>query len=267
MLATQTMMQLGMPLNRVLRRLREVRQERYQFMRGFFPGATDAEAAEGEQPRLRTIVIGPDAACVGKTLGSFNSGAMGCAGHRGPTQRDARGQSLRRYGACRPATCSCSSARRASSRAPRSACCRAKKARLAGVRPLRRGRLRSERHAHRVGGRVVDASGRGGRRIPGPRRTTRAGTPSRVAVVHLDVELLGELAENCPRSRPGRFPSSPVDLRLVPPFALVAHADGSRRPRSSERSEAIGGVPPVGPAARFAWRTCPQNTPASRRRP
>ena len=76
MLATQTMMQLGMPLNRVLRRLREVRQERYQFMRGFFPGATDEEAADGEQPRLRTIVIGPDAACVGKTLGSLNLGAI-----------------------------------------------------------------------------------------------------------------------------------------------------------------------------------------------
>src|SRR5205085_4326178 len=51
MLATQTMMQLGIPLNRVLRRLREVRQERYQFMRGFFPGATDEELADGEQPR------------------------------------------------------------------------------------------------------------------------------------------------------------------------------------------------------------------------
>jgi CPA2 family monovalent cation:H+ antiporter-2 len=76
MLATQTMMQLGLPLNRVLRRLREVRQERYQFMRGFFPGATDAEAPDGEQPILRTIVIGPGAAAVGKTLGSLNLGAM-----------------------------------------------------------------------------------------------------------------------------------------------------------------------------------------------
>jgi CPA2 family monovalent cation:H+ antiporter-2 len=76
MLATQTMMQLGMPLNRVLRRLREVRQERYQFMRGFFPGATDAEPPDGEQPILRTFVIGPGAAAVGKTLGSLNLGAM-----------------------------------------------------------------------------------------------------------------------------------------------------------------------------------------------
>jgi CPA2 family monovalent cation:H+ antiporter-2 len=76
MLATQTMMQLGVPFNRVLRRLREVRQERYQFMRGFFPGVTDEEVADGEQPRLRTIVIGPNAAGLGATLGSLNLAAM-----------------------------------------------------------------------------------------------------------------------------------------------------------------------------------------------
>jgi CPA2 family monovalent cation:H+ antiporter-2 len=77
MLATQTMMQLGLPLNRVLRRLREVRQERYQFMRGFFPGATDVETSDGDQPRLRTIVIGPGAAAVGKTVGALNLEAVG----------------------------------------------------------------------------------------------------------------------------------------------------------------------------------------------
>jgi CPA2 family monovalent cation:H+ antiporter-2 len=77
MLATQTMMQLGLPLNRVLRRLREVRQERYRFMRGFFPGATDVEAADSEQPRLRTIVIGADAASVGRTIGSLHLEPMG----------------------------------------------------------------------------------------------------------------------------------------------------------------------------------------------
>jgi CPA2 family monovalent cation:H+ antiporter-2 len=77
MLATQTMMQLGMPLNRVLRRLREVRQERYRFMRGFFPGATDVEAADSEQPRLHTLVIGADAASVGRSIGSLNLESMG----------------------------------------------------------------------------------------------------------------------------------------------------------------------------------------------
>jgi CPA2 family monovalent cation:H+ antiporter-2 len=76
MLATQTMMQLGIPLNRVLRRLREVRTERYQFMRGFFPGATDSEEGDHGEPRLKTIVVDAGAACVGKTLASLNLGAM-----------------------------------------------------------------------------------------------------------------------------------------------------------------------------------------------
>ena len=77
MLATQTMMLLGVPLNRVLRRLREVRSERYHLMSGFFPGVTDTEDdAEAAQPRLRSVMIGPSAACVGLTLESLNLDAM-----------------------------------------------------------------------------------------------------------------------------------------------------------------------------------------------
>src|SRR6185436_13393802 len=75
MLATQTMMQLGMPLSRVLRRLREVRQQRYTSLGGFFPGATDQEA-DADAPILHTIVIGPEAAAVGKTIASLNLPAM-----------------------------------------------------------------------------------------------------------------------------------------------------------------------------------------------
>ncbi len=76
MLATQTMMQLGLPLNRVLRRLREVREERYRFVGGYFHGVTDVEVADVDQPRLRTLVVGPDAACVGKTLAWVGLDAM-----------------------------------------------------------------------------------------------------------------------------------------------------------------------------------------------
>ena len=72
MLATQTMLQLGVPLNRVLRRLRDVRQERYSLMRGYFPGVTDEDAPDHEAPRLRTIVATDGAACVGKTIESLN---------------------------------------------------------------------------------------------------------------------------------------------------------------------------------------------------
>ena len=77
MLATQTMMQLGVPLNRVLRRLRDVREERYRSMRGFFPGATDEEVSEGGEPRLRTLILGPDSAGTNRTLESLRLDALG----------------------------------------------------------------------------------------------------------------------------------------------------------------------------------------------
>ena len=76
MLATHTMMQLGLPLNHVLHRLREVRRERYRLMSGFFPGATDAEGGDTQQPRLRTLMLGPDAASVGRTLADTNVASM-----------------------------------------------------------------------------------------------------------------------------------------------------------------------------------------------
>jgi CPA2 family monovalent cation:H+ antiporter-2 len=76
MLATQTMLQLGVPLNRVLARLREVREDRYKSLGGFFPGATDEELADRGEPRLRTLVVGPDAASVGRTLASLHLEAM-----------------------------------------------------------------------------------------------------------------------------------------------------------------------------------------------
>jgi len=74
MLATQTMLLLGIPLNKVLTRLRTVRGERYQLMRGFFPGATDADdtALDAQQPRLQSIIVEAGAAAVGSTIEALN---------------------------------------------------------------------------------------------------------------------------------------------------------------------------------------------------
>jgi CPA2 family monovalent cation:H+ antiporter-2 len=77
MLGTQTMMQLGLPLNRVLRRLRQVRDERYRYSGGFFHGATDTDLDDRDEPRLRTVVVGPDAPSVGRTLASLNLHGLG----------------------------------------------------------------------------------------------------------------------------------------------------------------------------------------------
>ena len=72
MLATQTMLQLGVPLNKVLLRLRQVRGERYELMRGFFSGATDMDDAQFDlqQPRMQSISIDSGAAAVGKSIAS-----------------------------------------------------------------------------------------------------------------------------------------------------------------------------------------------------
>ncbi len=72
MLATQTMLQLGAPLNKVLARLKQVRGERYELLRGFFPGATDMDDAQFDlqQPRMQSISIDSGAAAVGKSIAS-----------------------------------------------------------------------------------------------------------------------------------------------------------------------------------------------------
>ena len=81
MLANQTMLLLGLPLNHVLTRLRQVRGERYALMRGFFPGATDATDAEfhGQQTRMQSLLIDGDAAAVGKTVEALRLDELGIA--------------------------------------------------------------------------------------------------------------------------------------------------------------------------------------------
>jgi len=61
----------------VLRRLREVREERYRIPPGFFPGMTDIDADDRDQPRLRTLFVGPNAASVGRSLGELGLATLG----------------------------------------------------------------------------------------------------------------------------------------------------------------------------------------------
>jgi monovalent cation:H+ antiporter-2, CPA2 family len=79
MLATQTMLLLGVPLNRVLSRLRMVRGERYELMRGFFPGATDADdgVPDPDLPRLQSVMLDAGAAAIGKSIGEVDIGREG----------------------------------------------------------------------------------------------------------------------------------------------------------------------------------------------
>jgi len=73
MLASTALMLMGVPLNRVLRLIREMREQRYGLFRGFFRGITDETEGmeEAEQPRLHSVTIIPGAAAIGRTLGEI----------------------------------------------------------------------------------------------------------------------------------------------------------------------------------------------------
>jgi len=76
MLASHTLVVLGVPLNRVLRRIRDTREQRYSLLRGFFHGSTDEaqDAAREEHRLLHSIPITPGTAAVGKTLEELDLG-------------------------------------------------------------------------------------------------------------------------------------------------------------------------------------------------
>jgi CPA2 family monovalent cation:H+ antiporter-2 len=78
MLASTALMLLGVPLNRVLNRIRETREQRYSLFRGFFRGVSDdmGDRDEADQPRLHSVVITPRAAAIGRTLGELGLARM-----------------------------------------------------------------------------------------------------------------------------------------------------------------------------------------------
>lgn len=61
MLASHALVLLGVPLNRVVKRIRSFREERYKIFKGYFRGASDMDAANQERARLHSIEISKDA--------------------------------------------------------------------------------------------------------------------------------------------------------------------------------------------------------------
>jgi CPA2 family monovalent cation:H+ antiporter-2 len=77
MLASHSLLVLGVPLNRVLMRIRSIREERYGLFRGFFHGASDfADAAENLQPRLHTVLLHERAHAIGRSLDELGVGGF-----------------------------------------------------------------------------------------------------------------------------------------------------------------------------------------------
>ena len=77
MLASHALVLIGVPLNQVLRRVRETRSARYQLLRGFFHGVSDRED-EQDQPRLRSVWLAAGARGIGRSLEELDLGALGC---------------------------------------------------------------------------------------------------------------------------------------------------------------------------------------------
>ena len=77
MLASHALMLLGVPFNRVLRRIRTTREQRYDLFRGFYRGVSDDDSEDSKiMPRLHTVLIVEGAAAIGKTLGELDLGRL-----------------------------------------------------------------------------------------------------------------------------------------------------------------------------------------------
>ena len=75
MLATHTLVWIGVPLSRVMRRLRIVREAHYGLLRGLFHGVSDAnEMGDSSQPRLHSVTLTASAHAVGKRLAELGRG-------------------------------------------------------------------------------------------------------------------------------------------------------------------------------------------------
>jgi CPA2 family monovalent cation:H+ antiporter-2 len=80
MLASHSLLLLGTPLSKVLRRIRAVREERYSLFQGFYRGASDGNENEEDAQVLHTVRLGETANAVGRTWGevaaNFRGGAV-----------------------------------------------------------------------------------------------------------------------------------------------------------------------------------------------
>jgi CPA2 family monovalent cation:H+ antiporter-2 len=79
MLASHALMLLGVPMSRVVKRIRHFREERYKLFRGYFHGVSDydLEASEKDQVRLHSVTISSAAFALEDTLDVLGLSNMG----------------------------------------------------------------------------------------------------------------------------------------------------------------------------------------------
>jgi len=76
MLASHALVLIGTPINRVLKRVREMRAGRYQLLRGFFHGQSDREedVHDTDAVRLHSVTLERGAHAIGRALGELGCG-------------------------------------------------------------------------------------------------------------------------------------------------------------------------------------------------
>ncbi len=78
MLGSHALVLLGVPLGRVVRRVREARDSRYRLLRGYFHGADDpAEFDDEGHERLHSVPVDPGSSAIGQSLGAIDLRAIG----------------------------------------------------------------------------------------------------------------------------------------------------------------------------------------------
>ena len=78
MLASHTLVLMGVPMRRVVRRVEELRDARYSLLRGYFHGADDPADDDGhDQVRLQSVAVDGNADAVGRTLEELGLASMG----------------------------------------------------------------------------------------------------------------------------------------------------------------------------------------------
>jgi CPA2 family monovalent cation:H+ antiporter-2 len=68
MLASHTLVWLGVPLSQVMRRVAQVREEHYELLRGLFRGESDLPGNQAAHARLHSVTLDAQAYAVGRSL-------------------------------------------------------------------------------------------------------------------------------------------------------------------------------------------------------
>ncbi|MBL8405490.1 MAG: NAD-binding protein, partial [Dechloromonas sp.] len=80
MLASHALVLVGVPINRVLKRIRQTRSQRYSLLRGFYRGITDRDHDEEDehQPRMHSVLLAAGSAAIGRTLDDLDLDSLNC---------------------------------------------------------------------------------------------------------------------------------------------------------------------------------------------